>query len=162
MILYIIRKLFLEKEIMSRQGVLHFRRWRIISTPWFGIYIHRIYKADDDKYLHDHPWDYWSMVLTGSYNEQTETLIRPGHAKENMLIPGSCNSRMAEQFHKIKSLNTKSVTTLFVTGKRRRDWGYKVGKYWVHNEYYRQNKHVEELINSQASELQLTDKVRLL
>ena len=147
---------------MSRQGVLHFRRWRIISTPWFSIYIHRIYMPDDDKYLHDHPWDYWSMVLTGSYNEETTLQNKTYDPKQNLLIPGSCNSRMAEQFHKIKSLNTKSVTTLFITGKRRREWGYKVGKYWIHNEYYRQNKHVEELIKNQTHALELTDKVKLL
>ncbi len=126
------------------------------------MYIHRIYKADDDKYLHDHPWDYWSIVLTGSYNEEREALPNHVTTKENILIPGSNASRMAEQFHKIKSLNTKTVTTLFFTGKKRREWGYKVGKYWIHNEYYRQNKHVEELINNKTHKLELSDKVRLL
>lgn len=158
--LQLIHKIFLEKEIMSKAGVLHFRRWRILSTPWFGVYIHRIYKADDDKYLHDHPWDYWSMVLTGSYNEETETSPRPGHGKENMLVPGSCNSRRGEQFHKIKSLNSKSVTTLFITGKRRRDWGYKVGKYWVHNEYYRKNKNIEEQLRNGNTDI--SDSIKLL
>jgi len=58
------------KEIISKDGVLHFRRWKIILTPWFAIYIHAIYKADEDKHLHNHPWNFWSFVLKGSYTER--------------------------------------------------------------------------------------------
>lgn len=47
--------IFLIKEIKSKTGDLHFRRWRIIETPWFSIYVHGIYKADEEAHLHDHP-----------------------------------------------------------------------------------------------------------
>jgi hypothetical protein len=72
----IIKKLFLAKEIISKEGVLHFRRWRIIECLLFNIYIHKIYVKDND--LHDHPWNYFSLILSGSYIEKT---------KDKKLIP---------------------------------------------------------------------------
>lgn len=140
MILYILRKIFLVKEIKSKSGELHFQRWRIIWTPWFAVYIHRIFMADNDMFMHDHPWDYFSMVLHGSYNEITPDTMRPGHAKDVILLPGFCTKRKAESFHKIGTLNTESVTTLFITGRRRREWGFKVGENWIQHEVFRKNK----------------------
>ena len=58
------------KEIISKNGKVHFRRWNVLSTPWFSIYIHGIYEEDKEQHLHDHPWDFMSMVLKGSYSEQ--------------------------------------------------------------------------------------------
>jgi len=39
------------KEITSKDGVLHFKRWNILSTRFFYIYLHGIYMPDDDKTL---------------------------------------------------------------------------------------------------------------
>ncbi len=39
---------FLVKEIKSKAGELHFRRWRLLQLPFFAIYIHGIYKSDED------------------------------------------------------------------------------------------------------------------
>ena len=61
--------LFLVKEIKSKAGELHFRRWRFLETPWFGIYLHYIAKADEDKHPHDHPWSFVGIILWGGYEE---------------------------------------------------------------------------------------------
>ena len=61
----------LVKEIRSKKGELHFKRWRILSTPWFNIFLHFINRADEDKDLHDHPWSFWSIILKGGYIEFT-------------------------------------------------------------------------------------------
>ena len=60
------------KEIKSKSGEVHFRRWEILKTRCGSIWLHAIYKADQDKHLHNHPWDFKSLVLKGSYLEQTE------------------------------------------------------------------------------------------
>lgn len=137
MMINIIRKLFLAKEIKSKSGILHFQRWRILSTPWFDINIHRIFRPDEDEYLHDHPWNYFGMILAGSYDEQYSDAMFTGM---NPMNPGSFGFNNAERFHKIYRLNTPSVTTLFINGRRRRDWGYKVDFLWVQHEMYRKNK----------------------
>lgn len=118
------------KEIKSKDGVVHFRRWRIISTPWFTINLHGIYKADEDLHLHNHPWNFISLVLKGWYVEELES------CKLNLRSPFSIAMRKKERFHKIETLITKSVYTLnFMWGKENK-WGYEVdGKFVGHEEY---------------------------
>ena len=75
-----IRNIFLNKEIISKEGVLHFRRWTIFSCYYFSIYIHQIFKADEDLHLHNHPWNYCSIILYGSYVERNvfyDTIMKP-------------------------------------------------------------------------------------
>lgn len=128
----LIRKIFLRKEIISKKGELHFRRWGIDAFI-FGLYIHQIYKADEDKHLHDHPWDYMSLCLKGSFMEEGEKII-------TIVKPGSFIARKATRFHKIKEMITPAVTTLFITGPRRRVWGYDVNGVWFDNKNYRKVK----------------------
>jgi len=121
------------KEIRSKEGKLHFRRWQILKTPWFSIYIHGIYAPDQDKHLHNHPWDYKSLVLKGSYIEETNNGV-------NLLKFGSVTSRSGEDYHKIKTLLTNSVYTLFIVSPAKRTWGYQVNGKWMDNEEYRKLK----------------------
>jgi hypothetical protein len=128
------KKFFLVKEIKSKAGKLHFRRYRIIETPWLNIYIHRIYMADADEHEHDHPWDFCIFVLSGGYVEQSND----GYYAR---IPGSFVRHSAEYSHRIISLNNKPSTTLVMTGPRRREWGYKISTtIWANHKAYRDLK----------------------
>jgi len=121
------------KEIRSKEGKLHFRRWQLLKTSWFSIYIHGIYAPDQDKHLHNHPWDYKSLVLKGSYIEETNNGV-------NLLKFGSVTSRNGEDYHKIKTLLTNSVYTLFIVSPAKRTWGYQVNGKCMYNEEYRKLK----------------------
>lgn len=65
-------------SVMSRFDVANFDtddetylvRWRIIQTPWFGIFLHRMGTPDSRPTLHDHPWGFLSLVLRGGYVER--------------------------------------------------------------------------------------------
>ena len=129
---------FLVKEIKSKTGEIHFRRWRFIETRWFSVYLHGIYKADEDKHMHDHPWDFTSLVLYGYYSEKLRA--SDGKSDSNVRHPWSIARRKAEQFHMIEKLWTKKVFTIVITGKRRREWGYNVDGWWIDNVSYRQRK----------------------
>jgi hypothetical protein len=119
----------LVKEIKSKEGVVHFKRWQILKTPWFNVYIHGIYKADEDKHLHNHPWKYWGMVLMGRY-------IELSNIGERVLRPFMTYSAPTFRFHKIYQLKTKRVFTLFITKNENKEWGYLVnGKFVIHTEY---------------------------
>lgn len=65
-IIEILFALTLVKEIVSKSGELHFRRFRLLELPWFRIYIHQILKADKDLYEHDHPWSFIISIPAGS------------------------------------------------------------------------------------------------
>ena len=124
-------------EIISRTGILHFRRWTILKTPWFDVYLHGIYQADSDQHLHDHPWDYTSYILHGEFVEKS---LEEGHIKYHKVRRGQLIKNRAERFHKINALMTKSVYTLFITGKPKRDWGYWVNGTWIQHDEYRKLK----------------------
>lgn len=122
------------KKIISKEGVLHFKRFAIIECKYFNIYVHTILQADKDLHLHDHPWSYTSIVLKGELVEQTR-----GNKFTNLKL-FDVIERDAEESHKIFELKTPSVTTLFFTGPRKRDWGYWVKGKWINNATYRKIK----------------------
>ena len=124
------------KEIKSKTEELHFRRWRILKTPWFEIYIHGIYQHDLDPHLHNHPWDYMGIVLKGTYVEKTES-------RHNVMSPWKFFKRNGSSYHKILSIITRPVYTLFVVTKPKRIWGYLVDGKHVDHETYRKNKNSE-------------------
>lgn len=129
------------KEIKSKTGELHFKRWQIFSCRFFSIYIHGIYKADEDFYLHDHPWNYFSILLKGYFTERVKDKTRPGKYLDNILGPGSFVFKKAEDFHKIQQLRSPSIYTLFIAGRRRREWGYDVQGTWIDHVTFRKQKH---------------------
>lgn len=133
----IIRKLFLVKEIVSKYGQVHFRRYRLLQTPWFAIYIHQILKSDEDADMHDHPWNFTSFILDGSYTEVCK--IAPDFVSTYFAIynVGDVVKHKSEDAHKI-AIQTPEVWTLVFTSGRTRDWGYRL-KYgsWIGHKKYR-------------------------
>jgi hypothetical protein len=128
------------KEIKSKAGDVHFKRWEILKTRWGSIWLHAIYKADTDKHLHNHPWDFTSIVLKGSYIEQTQKGI-------NFQRPGKINVRDGSEYHKILQMETPVVYTLFFASKPKRLWGYDVDGRFIDHETYREMKNKGELKN---------------
>jgi len=117
------------KEIKSKEGVIHFKRWRIFSTPWFDVNIHGIYESDKDIHLHNHPWWIFTMILRGGYREGTN---------EGFVDRGLFHMayRGVNKFHMIESMDRKPTYTLAIMGKPKNNWGYKVkGKFIQHEEY---------------------------
>ena len=123
------------KEIRSKEGELHFKRWRLIKTPWFEVYIHGIYMEDLDEHLHNHPWKIWTMILWGGYLEKIHTgrirLRRPGHISYAKI----------SYFHKIDKMKKVPTYSLAIVGKRiNPDWGYMVDGRFIDHLTYRENK----------------------
>lgn len=131
------RKLFLVKEIISKTGVLHFQRWRILDLGIIAIYIHKIYEPDQDQHLHNHPWNYFNLILSGGY--EVEELLHGCYQVFNTMEPMKFSFRKHNEYHKIKYLHSPT-TTLFITGRRKYEWGYFVDGQFVNNEEYRKNK----------------------
>lgn len=99
-------------------------RWYLLPrNPWFNVYLHCILRDDDDRALHDHPWQSVSIVLSGSYCEVRDTRWR-------VYGPGSVIYRRAETSHRLEVVRGP-VWTLFVTGARVRNWGFHCPRGWV-------------------------------
>ncbi len=111
------------KEIRSKEGKLHFCRWRILETPWFSVYVHLLCESDSDKHLHNHPWNFISIVLFGKYREQLIS-YHDGYDswtnnESKQFIP---RFRNRNHFHKIEVL--EPTISLVITGTRYHDWHY--------------------------------------
>ena len=93
----------------------------------FNIFIHKFLKSDPDD-LHDHPWSFISIPLWPGYWEYT---------KDGKFWRGPLSYRCspANTFHRIE-LEKDYCWTLFIPGKRVREWGFETGEGWVHNKQY--------------------------
>jgi hypothetical protein len=113
-------------------------RLRIVSTPWFGIYIHRIEMPDDDRGPHDHPWTFWSAVLRGGYTESildTPSDIKRWCVRRRRI--GSVHRMPLGRFHQITALDRTPTWTLIACGPKSRRWGFlRPNGVWVDNAVY--------------------------
>ena len=139
-LLRLIRFLFLVKEIVSKEGVVHFRRYRLISTRWFNLYVHQICESDHDRDPHDHPWNFQSLILSGGYFEE----VFPKLYNREYYYEGDVVQHKATDAHKL-TLLTDEVWTLVLTTGRERYWGYQTSKGWVGHEEYRKLKNESKL-----------------
>lgn len=104
---------------------IYMRRWWLIpKNKWFNIYLHNILRDDDDRALHDHPWANISIVLKGDLREVMPTRSR-------VLIKFIPYFRKATAAHRLELVNG-DVWTLFITGRKVREWGFICKKGWVH------------------------------
>lgn len=139
-----LRKLLLVKEIVSKEGVLHFRRYRLLSTPWFTLYLHHICKSDEDLHMHDHPWDFESMILSGSYAEFSKYPPNFDKVTYNKYYAGDVIKHKAADVHKIMLLTPEVWTLVCVTGKKQ-PWGYQTAQGWMDHILYRALKNKGQL-----------------
>lgn len=118
-------------------------RWRIVQTPWFGIYLHRMDGPDPRTTVHDHPWSFLSIVLRGGYTEIREAWSPPvndGPWRRNVQLHADITRgqyRRAERLHSIERLHRTPTWTLLFVGRRRRDWGYVDADGWTRFDRHR-------------------------
>lgn len=104
----------------------YLRRWWIIPrNEHVNIYLHEILRSDDDRALHDHPWSNTSLLLEGRYIEHT-----PDGSFER--VAGWMGSRSADAAHRLEILPGERAVSLFLTGRKVRDWGFLCPGGWVH------------------------------
>jgi hypothetical protein len=134
-----IRKFFLVKEIVSRFGQVHFRRFRLIQTPWFAIYIHQILRSVEDVDPHDHPWNFTSVILEGAYHEDAWYPPLFDKVQSRDYYSGDVIEHTALDAHKLRLISREVWTLVFVSG-RERVWGYQTKAGWIDFQSYRQLK----------------------
>jgi len=102
---------------------------------WFplSIRIHKIVKPDNDRDLHDHPWNARTFIMKGWYTEERffnrfkiltgETVdLHSYHSRRT----GDTSCLNFGEYHRITRVSEGGVYTLFVTGKYRGTWGFLV------------------------------------
>lgn len=137
----------------------YMERWHIIgdrdTADRWRMRLHNIRRSDAGRELHDHPWDYTTIVLWGGYWEVTEAtpeefltddhaeidfdVIQGAFYRRRWYSAGSILCRKAAARHRIEIPRGKSAWTLFMTSKKSRDWGFwsSTGKFTPWKEYER-------------------------
>lgn len=104
-------------------------RYFVLGSPRSpsSVRFHHILRSDGQD-CHDHPWDFMSVILDGSYTEHTPTSSTT-HGTGSVLF------RKAEALHRLTL--DEPVWTVVVTGPTRRPWGFQTERGWVHWSRYR-------------------------
>ena len=101
-------------------------RWFLLPRNRFvNVYLHKFTASDEPHALHDHPWWFASLVLSGSYIEHSGSGPRRRRR-------GSVALRASSFRHRIElpvgpDGPPRACRTLVVTGPRVRGWGFWCG-----------------------------------
>jgi len=121
---------------------VYLERYYLLKNRLFAeninVVLHKIRTSDSDPWLHDHPWTFMTVILTGGYWEHTI------HGK-TWKGPGSVIFHHSKQLHKIELDPDKSdgqdTWTLFVMGPRQRKWGFQTDNGWIPYDDYLKDRY---------------------
>jgi hypothetical protein len=132
MIECILDKLFQFRVIINCQKDPYLKRWYVIRTEPFGLFIHKFIRSDEDRALHDHPWNFIIIPIWRGYIEHSQkkfvTVWR--HEAEHMaqikrrVWPLMISIRPAEYQHRVELIEGKPAWSIFLRFKKRREWGF--------------------------------------
>ena len=125
-----------------------------VSFP-FNIFIHNFKKGDDETDLHDHPWGYFTLILSGGYWEYfyddipllingEQDLYEYKKIQKKWRGQGFWQIKNNNYSHRIELADDKHCITLFIPFKKMKDWGFwkvvkkddnKYLKWLYHTEY---------------------------
>jgi hypothetical protein len=101
----------------------YLERFYLIKTPALEIVLHHLLRPDSDFRLHNHPWGWaLSLIVVGGYIE--ERLQEDMGTRVRAFHRGQLNVIESETFHRISSLLSEEVWTLFIHGRRNKDWRF--------------------------------------
>lgn len=97
-------------------------RYKIFRCPWFKVFIHHFLRSDEDSELHDHPWNFTSLILWSGYYE-----VLPDGGRRRR--PGHIIHHRAVDAHRVL-LDRPSWSLVIAWGKKR-TWGFYTRFGWV-------------------------------
>lgn len=126
-------------RILYSDGWLYLWRLRIIQTPWFAVYLHKIVGPDPDPDPHNHPWNFRSFILRGGYEEEITNRIPPlaDPAEDTWITYSKVHTQHSwhktpkNVYHRIIRLVRQPTWTLVFAGPRVQRWGFLVRDNWT-------------------------------
>lgn len=118
-----------ERYVIGEQHDPYMIRWRLFECPLFRIYLHKICKSDDDRHLHDHPFNFRSVILWNGYRERY--LCGTIECHPFMVLYRSATWLHQIVLRKDANGNELPAWTFVVAGRRLRQWGFQTDNGWV-------------------------------
>jgi hypothetical protein len=104
----------------------------------FNIFLHKFLKSDPDD-VHDHPWSYATLILKGGYWEWVPQFNSKGERCGEIAHwrrPGHFRVSKANSYHRIELDPAITCWTLFMPGRKQREWGFLTKGKWVQWQQY--------------------------
>lgn len=120
--------------IGTHRPYLH--RWFIVREHGEAqVFLHQTVADDDDRALHDHPWDNVSVPLAGGYIEHTPE--HPDGIERKPFVPILRSADMPHRLSLLRQGKGRMVSpipawSLFLTGPKVREWGFLCPQGWRH------------------------------
>jgi hypothetical protein len=93
-----------------------------------SIRLHRIMRPDNERHMHDHPWNARTIILRGWYVEVRREETGPYRIVDAMHLRQAGDTARIDfgQYHRINEISEGGVWTMFITWKYRGTWGFLV------------------------------------
>jgi hypothetical protein len=118
MIQRLLNRLFHCKVIVNCDRDPFLYRWFVIRTDRLALFVHQFVRSDEDRALHDHPWNFIVIPIWRGYIEHNDK----GSRRVWPII--SARFRKAEYRHRVELIGGKSAWSLFFRFKSYREWGF--------------------------------------
>lgn len=161
---YCIRKNLLGRTIRGCEDQgdadsVYMERYFLFKRERVGIYLHHFLRSDTDRALHDHPWSFVTIILSGGYWEHLEggqcVWRRPGtvlfrratHRHYVQLEVDRLSGVLTEMRAELDKLTEVTgrvypmttpdelyripVVTLCIVGPKWREWGFWLPEGWI-------------------------------
>lgn len=102
------------RQRLGNPECIYAERWILDLGPLGSLRLHHFLRSDDARAHHDHPWWFLTLVLKGSYVDESPE-------GNDRLTAGSIRFRPALHRHTVR---TSGVWTVVLTGPKRRKWGF--------------------------------------
>lgn len=122
-------------KTVIQNNKVHFKRFYLVKTKWFSVFLHKFTHPDLDRDPHDHPWSFLSIILWGGYTEAVYTNMGAYTVAE-------LKTRKWFSFkhwwtpHQVLEVKNPTWTLVFA-GKNRGTWGFHTKDGWVPEPEYK-------------------------
>lgn len=111
----------------------------------YSIRIHKWYRSDDKRYMHNHPWWFITFVIKGSYKDVSLGLFKDIY-QNDYLKRFHIRYRKPNHTHYVE-IPKGGCTTILITGRKNKQWGF-----WVNKRYLRINRYFKRYGHPPCSE----------
>jgi hypothetical protein len=145
-------------HIMDWAGYPYMYRWNIIGdggfasrvllalTGFSAVRLHCIMASDHDRDLHNHPFDYTTLILRGGYVENYRNVAPWGDPSDpeadelgptfcRLTLPGNLYTGRRRTYHRIAVLPSPTWT-LFMMRPTNHEWGFLTDDGYVNSHEY--------------------------
>lgn len=97
-------------------------------------FFHKFLRSDEDRALHNHPWDFIVIPVWRGYYEHNLK------GKKRVWPFISARFRKKEYVHRVELINEKPAYSIFIRFRREQIWGFLIdGKIQKFNEWWKEN-----------------------